>query len=163
MRSDRNPYFILRKSKNAHVQHWLHEAAHMTIPQIEQTDVKPDLKKAMLFVATFGAQTRSAHTAEIMADLMTKNHECVRPSQWELWQYDQESFPIKCKGNNWIILNTPFVFLKDQHRAFVGHVWVNLKDSENQQLMNGAQQIGMGDHSVYNKITNQLIQKRHST
>lgn len=145
------------------MQHWLREAVHMTIPQIEQTDVKPDLKKAMQFVVTFGTPTRSAHTAEILADLMTQQHVPAAGRMCELWQYDQESFPIKCKGSNWIILNTPFVFLKDQHQAFVGHVWVNLKDSENQQLIKGAQQIGMGDHSVYNKITNQLIQKRHST
>lgn len=145
------------------IQAWLRDAEHMTVDQIIKLAIKPDVKKAMLFVRELGHVSRSTHTAELLADLMNTQHTVHTPQLAELWQYDGESFPIKCKSRNWISLTTPFVFLKKQDQAFVGHNWVNLHEDQNHLLTLVGRQIGMGDHIMYNQKTQELIQKRHHT
>ena len=139
----------------------LAEAEHMTVDQIQGLHIKSDLKRAMLFVCELGHQTRSATTAEILAQHMITLSKPQAPPMCELWQYDGVEFPIKCKGHNWIILSTPFVFLKQADQAFVGHNWVNLSEEQNTRLTQLGQQIGMADHIMYNQKTQELIQKRH--
>jgi hypothetical protein len=163
LRSDRNPYFFLRKSKNPHVQHWLGEAAHMTLEQITALQVKSDLKRAMLFVHTLGHQSRSASTAELIADHMSAKVSQSTLPMYELWQFDQESFEITCGDRKHMILNSPFVFLKNQDQLFVGHVWVHLNQGRNTDLIRLGHKIGMADQNMYNQQTQKLIQQRHRT
>lgn len=139
----------------------LAQATELSVDQIQALNIKPDLKRAMLFVCELGHSERSVTTAELLAEIMIKNSQPTSSVLCELWQYDGVEFPIKCKGSNWITLMTPFVFLKKSHMAFVGHNWVNLQEDQNLKLIQNGSQIGMADQIMYNQKTQELIQKRH--
>jgi hypothetical protein len=162
MRSDRNPYYLVRKSKDPQVQAWLSEAAHMTDHQIHTLPCKPDVKKALMFAKHLQPGVRSQTTAELLADRMNSHVHPHVAHQHELWQYDGEACWIKCAARQHMQLVPPFVFLKNQNQAYVGRVWVSLLDAENYVLIQQGRQIGMADHSRYNQITHELIQKRYS-
>lgn len=117
----------------------------------------------MLFVHTLGEVGRSATTSELLADRMNSHEHMPQTCEHELWIYDGPSFPIKCKGKNWITLVTPLVFLKKDNQAFVGHVWINLNEEYNLDLVNMGRKIGMGDQTVYNQETKKLIQQRYGS
>lgn len=162
MRSDRNPYYLVRNSKDPLVQYWLAQATHMTDAQIQSLTCKPDVKKAILFAKHLNPGSRSQTTAELLADRMNSHTTSHVSVQHELWQYDGEACWIKHTHNQHIQLVPPFVFLKNQNQAYVGRVWVNLDVPDNYVLIQHGRQIGMADHSRYNQITHEMVQKRYS-
>lgn len=132
----------------------------MSVQEIDALEIKSDLKRAMKFVSQLGHQSKSQHTAEILAAQMINNTEQSRLPIYELWRYDQE-FTVHVTNKSSITISGPFVFLKDKNKAFVAHVWVDLNLLTNSQLLSKGVQIGMADHNVYNQHTRELLQKRY--
>ena len=123
MRSDRNPYFLLKKSKNPEVQRLLSIAHTLTPEEILKATPKPDLQKAMLFVKEFGDQNRSATVAEIVADKMAKSSLPSLTPTFEVWQYYGESHPAKCERSGYIDILSGNLFMRDKNRIFIQHNW----------------------------------------
>lgn len=161
MRSDRNPYFLLRNSKDARVKQLLAQAEHMTSQEIMALEVKPDVKKAMLFVATVGQVAKSVTTAEALADRMQTAH-VSKSAQYEIYKYVGMEQVITTPNKNQLIIAAPFVFMKQNNRIFVSHNWLNLSDGNNHQIMNQCHLVGLGDSILYNKLTQDLIRQRHN-
>ena len=152
MRSDRNPYFFLKKSKDTKVKEWLAKAEMMAIDEIEKLSIKPDLKKAMLFVATLGHQTRCTTTAELFADKMQaaqpKNN---GPHVFDIFEYTGPDVFVKCMTGSHILINSGDMFIKDLQKVFIKHNWVSLTESSNFVINAYSKSSGAGTFDDLNK------------
>ena len=127
MRSDRNPYFFLKKSKDPHVQHMLSEAPHMSMAQIDALKVKPDLRKAMHFVRVFGAPERSQTVADLSAHIMQQNHKPPPDPLGTVYEYVGPPHELKIHtqgsriSHTWHMEHDVFLLLQD--RIWFNHTW----------------------------------------
>lgn len=122
MRSDRNPYHILSKSKNAQVQAWLAKAHHMTESEINSLSIKPDLKKAMLYLVIQGRNSSASSAAEQFADKMQQAH-APQVLCMDIYRYmGQTTFiPVTHMSKIEIKAHQFFGFMNNQ--TFVNHCW----------------------------------------
>jgi hypothetical protein len=123
MRSDRNPYFFLKKSRDPGVQALLSEANLMSETEIQALKIKPDLKKAMLFVKQFGDQVRTNTTAELIAEEMSRRSVPTLQDTHEIWQYQGRDFLARSVRRGWIDIQPHDLFIRDRDRMFVRHNW----------------------------------------
>ena len=159
MRSDRNPYFVLKKSKDPRVQQHLLMASSMSHQQIEQLPIKPDLKKAMHFVCEFGQVERSISTADLFVERATSTNNTL-PS-YPVYHYTGACVELFVSKRTSLILED-FLFLKDQDRIFVSHNWIDLSLANNRMILDWAVPIGIGDQQVYNQMVQQHLQRKYN-
>lgn len=125
MRSDRNPYFILKASNKPHIQEWLSKARSLTIPEIQKLEIKPDLKKAMLFVSEQHAHTISSGIAAQLADQMQNNSQPYQQI-FKIHQYMGSNRYAQINSHNSIeITANLFWGINDQNKIFACHCWLN--------------------------------------
>ena len=152
MRSDRNPYFFLKKSKDSKVKEWLEKAENMGIEEIESLSLNPDLKKAMLFVATLGHQDRCTTTAELFADKMQAiQPKSNGPHLYDIFEYTGPDVFVKCVTGSHILINTGDMFIKDLQKVFIKHNWVNLMEASNSVINSYSRVSGEGTFDDLNK------------
>ena len=157
MRSDRNPYFFLKKSQDPRVQEWLAQAAEMTGEEIQALSIKPDLKKAMMFVLAFGQQKKSDTTANFIADIMAARSNNPPPDSSEFWEYRGDERFVRCLSNGWVNLPTGTLFMRDQTRMFAQHIWCDLSS----EIWAASVRAGQGTHSDFNRLEQERLQARH--
>jgi hypothetical protein len=158
MRSDRNPYFLLKKSKDPRVQQHLLMAENMSHQQIDQLPIKPDLKKAMHFVRQFGRMDRSVSTADLIVERATVAAQAL-PS-YPIYHYQGPTVELFLNKKNSLIIDD-FLFLRDADRIFVSHNWIDLELANNRCVLDRSVPIGIGDQQVYNQMTQQHLQRKH--
>lgn len=134
MRSDRNPYFFLKKSKDPQIQQLLKDAETLCPHDIQKMNVKPDVKKAMMFIAEFGQKDKSQHTAELLADKMSQSSVPVSTIRKEIWQYQGSTIFVAVSHTSSIEVQPNSYFLKDQEKIFINHNWLRLQISREQIL-----------------------------
>lgn len=161
MRSDRNPYFILKNSKNPEVQHWLQKANFLSLAEISNLQLKPDLKKAMVFLKTFGDQAKSASTAELLASKMCPQAVIVDAVRKEIWQYKGPSCWVRC-GRTSIEVNPDEYYIKDQEKIFLKHSWIPTSESSAQLVTSQSTFCCMGDFSQLNSMINSAINLKYN-
>ena len=162
MRSDRNPYFFLKKSKDSKVKEWLEKAENMGIEEIESLSLKPDLKKAMLFVATLGHQDRCTTTAELFADKMqAMQPKSNGPHLYDIFEYTGPDIFVKCMTGSHILINTGDLFIKDLQKVFIKHNWVNLIDAANSVINSHSRASGEGTFDDLNKRIQSTLNSRY--
>ena len=132
MRSDRNPYYFLKKSKDPKIQHLLKEAETLKPQEILSMSLKPDVKKAMLFVAEFGQQEKSQHTAELLAEQMAKTSSPCENILKEIWQYQGPAVFVPVTSTSSIEILPNSYFIKDHKKIFINHNWLRLPASQKQ-------------------------------
>lgn len=157
MRSDRNPYFFLKKSRDPQVQQWLAQAEGMTSQQIEALNIKPDVKKAMLFVNRMGHQTRSATTAELLADHMQPVTTTSQPMQFH--EYVGESVWVNVSARGQIQVEPGTLFALHADRIFIHHNWIALKNNE--KILEYSQNIGQGTPTDLNRLIQNKLNNTH--
>lgn len=123
MRSDRNPYYILKASKKPEVQKWLSIAPSMSLEQIKSLMIKPDLKKAMEYARQKAQAEHAANLAENLADVMNAG---FQPYQqvFEIYQYQGSTrwFQVSKISSVEILAGTYWGLAGDQ--MFVDHCFV---------------------------------------
>lgn len=128
MRSDRNPYYILVASKKPEIQQWLERAPSMSEEQIQTLVLKPDLKKAMLYMLARSQQQNTAKLAETLADTMNLG---FSPHQqvFEIYQYHGNTrwFDVSARSSMEIKPLTFWGLCGDQ--MFVNHCFVKKQDN----------------------------------
>lgn len=157
MRSDRNPYFFLKKSRDPQVQQWLAQAANMTVEQIQSLNIKPDVKKAMLFVNVMGAQTRSQTTADLMADRM-QAVSGTTTGLMQLCEYTGAQIWVST-GRSQICVDTGTLFAVHQDRIFIHHNWIPLK--ANEKILQYSQNMGEGTQTDLNAMIQNKLNSTH--
>lgn len=159
MRSDRNPYFLLKKSKNPVIAQLLKDAETLPVAEIEKMSVKPDVKRAMLFVSRMGSQEKSNTTANLLADQMVSNSQPQDSQQFPMWQYLGEAKFVNCVGNGSVQIQPKDVFIQQQNQIFVQHIWCQL----DHDILRQSQLLGEGTFSDLNiKIQEVLKERYHS-
>lgn len=157
MRSDRNPYFLLRKSRDPAVQQYLEQAATMTVEQIGSLQIKPDLRKAMLFVNEFGHVTKSDTVANIVADRATVTKQQL--PQYEICHYQGPLTELKVRKT--ALLLDDFLFLKDCNRIFASHNWFDLNEHNNRSVLAHSKTVGIGDQHMYNRMIQDHLKQKY--
>jgi len=160
MRSDRNPYFILKNSKDPVVKSWLGQAAELSHDEIQGLSIKPDVKKAMLFLKTFGDQNRSASNAELLAAKMMATTSNSAPTQKEIWQYKGASRWVRC-GRTSIEANEGDYFIKDQEKIFLKHNWIKSTEPSAQAMTAESVFVEMGDFNHLNHLTKTHLNQKY--
>jgi hypothetical protein len=176
MRSDRNPYFLLKNSKSQEVQTLLASAPDMTASQIKELKVKPDVKKAMLFVKEFGVSSpatpeklknssanaapknkhKSMTTADIIAERMIANSKPVLSPEHEIWQYDGAPQFVKCVSSGWLNLDYSNLYIRDGNRIFLHHVWCFATPD----IIRTSTKIAVGNQADLNRLIQQHLNQR---
>lgn len=162
MRSDRNPYFFLKNSKNLAIKNLLQQAETLTPQEIQNLNIKPDVKKAMLFVSEFGQQQKSQHTAELLALKMS----LIPPppkTQYEIWVYNGANTFVATSKTGSIEVSEKSFFLKDQDKIFINHNWIIPKESKIKILASSMFHSFGGFDTLNILQKNQLDQKYNST
>jgi len=160
MRSDRNPYFILKNSKDPVVKSWLSKADEMSHTEIQGLPIKPDLKKAMLFLKTFGDQNRSASTAELLATKMMATASDCSSEQKEIWQYQGSTIWVRC-GRTSIETNAGDYFIKDQEKIFLKHNWIQSAEPSAQSVIAESVFVEFGDFTQLNHLTKMHLLRKY--
>lgn len=159
MRSDRNPYFLLRKSRDPSVQRWLAQAEQLSHEAIEHLSIKPDLKKAMHFVKRFGTDVANQTTADLIAG-NTLSQQPAR-SQFEIYHYHGPEIELRCNARNSLILHD-FLFMVDQGRILASHNWITVDPMGMLNLVKCSTRVGFGDQNHYNQLIQQHLSRKYS-
>lgn len=161
MRSDRSPYFFLKKSKDPKVQCLLAKAENMSVKDVDElVDIKPDLKKAMLFIAQFGEQTRSVTSAELIATQMQNLHKNTNgPHTFDIFQFNGIDFFARCETGGLILIKTGTPFILDGDKIFIIHNWIDSKIIENKHILAQSKKISNGTFNDLNIIIQDLLNK----
>jgi hypothetical protein len=159
MRSDRNPYFFLKKSKDSWVQKCLADAATMSEADILKIS-KPDLRRAMIFVHKLGQQDKSSTTAELIADQMAKITPSSSRPVFEIWHYKGSEIELHQRRGS-VILGSDFVFGIDQQKVFASHQWFTTNNEIKDHLIQNAVYLGTGDQNLYNKFNQENLSRKH--
>lgn len=157
MRSDRNPYFLYKKSRDPLIQQLLKDAETLSISQIEKMSVKPDVKRAMLFVAQLGHQTKSDTTANLLAEKMIEGSTAVAPDSWPIWQYLGEAKFAKCVSNGSVQIQCNDVFIQKQNQLFIQHIWCHI----DHDILSQSQSLGMGTFENLNVKIQEILNQRY--
>jgi hypothetical protein len=123
------------------VQRLLKQAEHMTATEIHSLAIKPDWKKAMLFVQQMEQQETSQTNAELLADLM-----CVKPAPlnlFDIWQYHGSACWLLCNTSS-IELRCGEYFLKNHNKIFCDHNWINLQKNKHASVMSNSKFVQKG-------------------
>lgn len=162
MRSDRNPYFFLKKSKDAKIKEWLSKAETMSIEEIECLSIKPDVKKAMLFISEFGHQEKVMSTAELFADKMQKIHSNNNGLHiFDIFEYTGPDVFVKCKTGSHILINAGDNFIKDLSKVFIKHNWIDITEESNSIINSYSKAAGVGTFDDLNKKIQSVINKKY--
>ena len=141
------------------VHYWLSKAEELSKNEIEKLQIKPDIKKAMLFIAKFGEQSKSMSTAELIADMMQTNTKPTNgPELYEIYEYTGTETFAKI-GSTHMLIDTGDLFLSDDTRIFIKHNWA--KKSENEQVMINKKQVYFGSFSDLNRLDQERISKKY--
>jgi hypothetical protein len=159
MRSDRSPYFFLKKSKDPKVQDLLAKAANMSVKEVDKlVDIKPDLKKAMLFIAQFGEQSKSATSADLIATQMQQLHKNTNgPHTFDIFQFNGGDFFAKCETGSSILITTGTPFILDGFKIFIVHNWIDSKTTDH--ILSQSKKISNGTFNDLNIIIQNLHNK----
>jgi hypothetical protein len=154
MRSDKNPYHFLIKSKNAQVQMWLEKASHMSKADILLVNVKPDLKKAMLYLADMQTQQASAGVAESIATQMAQAH---APStiQLQIYEYLGSTMFIPVSHMSQMEIKQGQFFAVRENRTFVSNCWSPMH--MNPLLLSQSKFICQADATKLNQLNQQRL------
>ena len=163
MRSDRNPYFFLKNSKNPQIQQLLQDAPSMSAAEIAALNIKPDVKKAMQFVHTLGDQTRSNTTAELLAEKMISAHNSTDHSRptYDILLYTGADCEIQLRARNWLLMRGSFLFMTQGTRMFVSHNWTSTLLGNNYIGVEHRQKVGHGDQNLYNQMNQQHLKEKY--
>lgn len=157
MRSEKNPYFLLRKSKNPQIQEWLKKAETMSIEEITTLKIKPDLQRAMLYIQQQKHDAISQNIAMMLADQMQENNPII-DRVYSLWTYNGPSTFFITQNESQVNIENGDPWLKDSDRAYVNSTWGCI--SANQFLVNSSS-IGNGTFSDLPRLKREAIMKRH--
>ena len=158
MRSERNPYFLLKRSRDPKVQHYLQLAQTASHDEIEALEIKKDLKRAMHFVKQFGAESNNQTTANLIADRAQVN--TVAPQQYAIYHYQGPSFSLSlARGNS--LISDDFLFLLHNDRIFAQHNWIDLSHRDNRRVLQSSKSVGFGDQHQYNRMIQDHLSKKY--
>lgn len=162
MRSDRNPYFFLKKSKDPSVQKLLKDAETLNVDTIQKMNVKPDVKKAMMFIAELGQQEKSQHTAELLAEKMVSLSQPMGNSLKEIWHYQGANVFVSVTPTSSIEVLTNSYFIKDQDKIFINHNWLRSQASQDQILCNSIFH-SVGSFQDLNLLKKHQLEQKYSS
>jgi hypothetical protein len=160
MRSDRNPYFFLKKSKDPKIQNMLKMAETLTVAEIQKLDTKPDIRRAMLYVKSIGEQEKSQHLAETLADVMQQKSKPVGSQEFPIWRYQGVSCWVPTHKSS-ILVEPNEYFLRKQDKIFINHNWVTVSAAGS--LLQHAVFVQNGTFERLNILKQTVIQQRHSS
>lgn len=162
MRSDRNPYFFLKNSKDAKIKEWLSKAETMSIEEIESLSIKPDVKKAMLFISEFGHQERGLTMAELFADKMQKMQPKNNgPHLFDICEYTGPDVFVKCKTGSHILINAGDIFIRHLSKVFIKHNWIDTTEESNSIINSYSKSSGVGTFDDLNKRIQSALNKKY--
>lgn len=160
MRSDRNPYFLYKNKKDPHIQQLLAQAPTLTDAQIFALTPKPDLRKAMQFVRDMGTQTKSVHTAELLAARMmqmaTPTHTVA---EYDLWHYKGGQIVLSTQTRSQLIMQD-FLFLYADTKIWVSHNWCMIPQDQH-MFWSCCEKLGRADHTEYNRQIQVYLARKH--
>lgn len=119
----------------------------MTLAAIQQLDIKPDLKRAMLYAYQL------AHQPEITV-IETK------PIMGTIWHYKGPELWLSQSSRSQICPGSDFLWMEVDNRAFASHNWFDLTTPPNNQLRQFSQLVGKGDQHAYNQLIQQHLQSK---
>lgn len=128
MRSDRNPYYILKASKKPDVQKWLALAPTLTEEEITALAIKPDLKKAMLYGREKAHAEQAASLAENLADVMNVGFQ-PHHQIFEIYQYQGPTRWFSVSAISSVEIRPLTYWGLDQDNMFVNHCFVKTQDN----------------------------------
>jgi hypothetical protein len=123
MRSDRNPWFILKKSRDPRIQEWLSKAPGLSEREILGLNIKPDLKRAMIFAKKQVEQEKSQKIADIIAEQMIAQSVESAPKVLAIHQYTGPDAWIKTNTRSELLISHGSYFWLDTNAMFVSHIW----------------------------------------
>ncbi len=161
MRSDRNPYFFLKNSRDPKLQELFAQAETMTQGEINSLSIKPDWKKALLFLNSLGHQTKSATNAEVLADRMTA---IPAPSAktFEIWQYQGTGEWLLCNRTS-IEIACGDYFLKDQEKIYCNNNWIDLNRNANVPVMQDSVFVEIGTAQTLSQKRSDALRQKYPT
>lgn len=158
MRSERNPYFLLKRSRDPRVQHYLALATTASHDDIEALEIKKDLKRAMHFVRRFGKDAVNQTTANLIADRAQESTPI--PQQYPIYHYQGDTVSLSLpRGNS--LVSDDFLFLLDEQRIFAQHNWIDLSGPGNSQILLSSKRVGFGDQHQYNRMIQDHLSKKY--
>lgn len=128
MRSDRHPYFLLRASKKPQVLEWLIRAENMTVEQVDQLNIKPDLKKAMCYVVEQKQFQQSDQKAQRLADLMMQNDQ-PHQQEFQIYRYQGPTTFAQTTTQTQLEIPQGIFWGLYNNQMFINHCWINLQDN----------------------------------
>ena len=133
----------------------------MAVDEIQALQVKPDLKKAMLFVKQFGDQPKSVHTAELIADRMNMKVETNPSPMGSIYEYrgPQIQVPIITPGRSqhyWQVAHE--VFWTDGERIWLNHSWC----MPTSDLWSYSRKLCDGVLNSYNQVLYNHMNQKHA-
>lgn len=137
------------------MQDWLDKANTMTRDEIIQLAVKPDIKKAMLYVVEQQHSNTQNGLAEQLADLMMAAH-APRDHKLEIHRYMGMGTNLVLPSGHRIDVPTGICFGKLADKLFVSNNWCNL--NANMEFMDDSVFLETGTPTRLN----QLNQLRHA-
>lgn len=158
MRSERNPYFLLKRSRDPRVQHYLAMAVTASHDEIEALEIKKDLKRAMHFVRRFGKDAANQTAANLIAD---RAQVCTPTcQQYPIYHYQGTTVALNLpRGNS--LLSDDFLFLLDHNRIFAQHNWIDLDRQGNEKVLLSSKRVGFGDQHQYNRMIQDHLSKKY--
>jgi hypothetical protein len=149
MRSEKNPYFILKASKKSHIQQWLSQAETLSVQEIDRLPIKPDLKKAMLYAHELVRSQQVDQLAENYADMMTMDF-IPQQQEFSIYHYVGGTRWMIVSNHSSVEIGSGIFWGLIQDQMFVNHCWSNLKD--NPWLLEDSQLHCMGNSSIINML-----------
>jgi hypothetical protein len=159
MRSEKNPWFLLRNSKNPDIQAWLKKAETMSKEEILALQIKKDVQRAMLYVQQQKDNVASQGVAESLADLMQANHKSQTESVYPIYRYNDTSTFFTTERNTQVNIECGDPWILDNNRAYVNSSWGFL--IANPWLIRSSASICNGTFSDLARMKQEAIQKRH--
>lgn len=135
---------------------WLEKAHHMTKADIQSVNVKPDLKKAMLYLVDLKTQQESASAAEDIASQMAAAH-APQSILLHIHEYMGPTMLIPVSHMSQIEIKQGQFFGVRDNQTFVSNCWSPM--SMNPQLLDKSKLICQADATKLNQLNQQRLEK----
>lgn len=133
---------------------WLEKAHHMSKADIQSANVKPDLKKAMLYLADMQTEQASVSVAESIAAQMAQAHAPIT-IQLQIYEYMGNTMFIPVTHMSQMEIKQGQFFGVQENRTFVSNCWSPM--SMNPLLLGQSKFICQADATKLNQLNQQRL------